>query len=58
VTEYRVFGSVVNEDVLPDVEPLPWRQCAVVMVLASAVVYGLGFLVVTGFDHLFRYLQL
>lgn len=58
VTEYRVFGPVANEDILPDVEPLPWRQCAVVMVLASVGVYGVGFLVVTAFDHLFKYLQL
>ena len=58
LTEYRVLGSVISDDVLPDVKPLPWRQCAVLMVLASAAVYGLGFLVVTAFDHLFKYLQL
>jgi len=54
VTEYRS----ISDDVLPDVNPLPWRQCAVLMVLASAAVYGLGFLVVAGFNHLFQYLQL
>ena len=58
VTEYRALGTLISEEVLPDVNPLPWRQCAVLMVLASVAVYGLGFLVVTGFNHLFQYLQL
>jgi hypothetical protein len=58
VTEYRVSPSVISDDVLPDVNPLPWRQCAVLMVLASVAVYGLGFVIVAGFSHLFQYLQL
>ena len=58
LAEYGVSGSVASDEVLPDVHPLPWRQCAVLMVLASAAVYGLGFLIVAAFDHLFQYLQL
>ena len=58
VTEYRVSGAVVSDDALPDVNPLPWRQCAVLMVLASLAVYGLGYGVVTVFNHLFQFLQL
>jgi len=34
VTEYRVSGSVASDDVLPHVNPLPWRQCAVLMVVS------------------------
>ena len=58
LTEYGVSGSVAPEEILPDVAPLPWRQCAVVMVLASLAVYGVGFLIVAAFNHLFNYLQL
>jgi hypothetical protein len=58
VTEYRAAGSVASDDHLPDVSPLPWRQCAVLMVLSSIAVYALGFLVVTAFNHLFQYFQL
>lgn len=58
VTEYRAAGSVASDDHLPDVNPLPWRQCAVLMVLSSGAVYALGFLVVTAFNHLFQYFQL
>ena len=58
VTEYPVSGFVISDDALPEVDPLPWRQCAVLMVLASVAVYGVGFLIVTGFNHLFHYLQL
>jgi len=58
VTEYPASGAVVSDDALPDVNPLPWRQCAVLMVLASVAVYGLGYAVVTAFNHLFQFLQL
>lgn len=58
VTEYRPAGSVASDEHLPEVSPLPWRQCAVLMVLSSVAVYALGFLVVTAFNHLFQYFQL
>jgi len=58
VSEYRVFGSLASDDAAPQVSPLPWRQCAVLIVLGSAGVYGLGFLMVSAFDHLVKYFQL
>ena len=58
VAENQRLGSAILEDALPHVKPLPWRQCAVLMVLGSVAVYGLGFLVVAAFNHLFAYLQL
>ena len=58
VADNRVLGSALAKDALVGVKPLPWRQCAALMVLASLAVYGLGFLIVAGFNHLFHYLQL
>jgi len=58
MTEYRPAGSVASDEHLPEVNPLPWRQCAVLMVLSSVAVYAVGFLVVTAFNHLFQYFQL
>jgi len=58
VANNRGLGSTTAKDALVGVKPLPWRQCAALMVLASMAVYGLGFLIVAGFNHLFHYLQL
>ena len=58
VARNRGLGSAGAKDALVSVKPLPWRQCAALMVLASMAVYGLGFLIVAGFNHLFHYLQL
>ena len=54
----RMLGSALAKDALAGDKPLPWRQCAALMILASLAVYGLGFLIVAGFNHLFHYLQL
>src|SRR5438045_2634418 len=54
VADNRVLGSGLAKDALAGVKPLPWRQCAALMVLASLAVYGLGFLIVAGFNHLFH----
>lgn len=58
-----VFSTyAVDEDALanslPDVTPLPWLQCAGLIFLGSAACYGLGFLVLLGFNHLLTLLQL
>ncbi len=58
VVENRGLGSTISKDALLGVKPLPWRQCAVLMVLSSLAVYGVGFLIVAAFNHLFHYLQL
>ena len=58
VAKNRGLGSAAAKDVLVGVTPLPWRQCAALMVLASLAIYGVGFLIVAGFNHLFHYLQL
>jgi hypothetical protein len=46
----------IEEDVLHDraeiVTPFPLRQCLLLIFLGSAVCYGLGFAVVTAFNHL------
>jgi hypothetical protein len=37
--------------------PLPWRQCAPLILLGSLVFYGLGFLVAAGFHHVLAIFQ-
>ena len=52
----EAVSSFIEEDVLHNraesVTPLPLRQCLLVIFLGSAVCYGLGFAVVTVFNHL------
>ena len=49
-------SSFIEEDAMrvhaQIVTPLPLRQCLLVIFLGSAVCYGLGFAVVTAFNHL------
>ena len=49
-----IFG--IEEDAMraraEKVAPLPMRQCLLLIFLGSAVCYGLGFAVVTAFNHL------
>jgi hypothetical protein len=49
-------SSYIEEDILRDraeiVTPLPFRQCLLLIFLGSAVCYGLGFAVVTAFNHI------
>jgi hypothetical protein len=58
VAHNQGLESPLSKDALAGVKPLPWRQCAALMVLASIAVYGLGFAIVSAFNHLFHYLQL
>ncbi len=52
----EAVSSFIEEDALhhraESVTPLPLRQCLVLIFLGSAVCYGLGFAVVTAFNHL------
>jgi len=52
----EAVSSFTEEDALHNhaesVTPLPLRQCLVLIFLGSAVCYGLGFAVVTAFNHL------
>lgn len=52
----EALSSFIEEDALraraESVTPLPLRQCLLVIFLGSAVCYGLGFAVVTAFNHL------
>lgn len=49
-------SSFIEEDTLRDaaesVTPLPLRQCLMLIFLGSAFCYGLGFAMVTAFNHL------
>jgi len=51
----EAVSSLIEEDTMHDriesVTPLPLRQCLLLIFLGSAVCYGLGFAVVTAFDH-------
>jgi hypothetical protein len=35
----------------PDVKPMPWLHCALVILLASALCYGLGYFVIALLIH-------
>jgi hypothetical protein len=52
----EAVSSFIEEDAMraraESVTPLPLRQCLLVIFLGSAVCYGLGFAVVTVFNHL------
>lgn len=49
-------SSFIEEDTMfaraESVTPLPLRQCLLLIFLGSAVCYGLGFAVMTAFNHL------
>jgi hypothetical protein len=51
----EAVSSFIEEDVLHDcaeiVTPLPLRRCLLLIFLGSAVCYGLGFAVMTAFNH-------
>jgi len=52
----EAVSSFIEEDAIcaraESVTPLPLRQCLLVIFAGSAVCYGLGFAVVTAFNHL------
>ena len=52
----EAVSSFMEEDILYDraeiVTPLPLRKCLLLIFLGSAVCYGLGFAVMTAFNHL------
>ena len=52
----EAVSSFIEEDAsrvgAESVKPLPLRQCLLVIFLGSAICYGLGFAVVTAFNHL------
>jgi hypothetical protein len=52
----EAVSSFIEEDAMrvgaESVTPLPLRQCLLLIFLGSAVCYGLGFAVVTVFNHL------
>ena len=52
----EAVSSFIEEDTVyvhaQSVTPLPLRQCLLLIFLGSAVCYGLGFAMVTAFNHL------
>lgn len=42
----RVSGEAAQAEDSPDVKPLPWIHCALLILLASALCYGLGYFVI------------
>ncbi len=52
----EAVSSFIEEDALHNraesVTPLPLRQCLVLIFVGSAICYGLGFAVVTAFNHI------
>jgi len=42
----RVSGEAARDEASPEVRPLPWIHCALLILLASAFCYGLGYLVI------------
>jgi hypothetical protein len=52
----EAVSSFIEEDAMriraESVTPLPLRQCLLLIFLGSAVCYGLGFAIVTAFNHL------
>ncbi len=52
----EAVSSFTEEDALHNhaesVTPLPLRQCLVLIFVGSAICYGLGFAVVTAFNHI------
>ena len=42
----RVSGDAARDEDSPVVRPLPWIHCALLIVVASAFCYGLGYLVI------------
>ena len=52
----EAVSSFIEEDTLRDgtesVTPLPLRQCLLLIFTGSAVCYGLGYAVLTAFNHL------
>lgn len=42
----RVSGEAAQDEDSPEVKPLPWIHCALLILLASAFCYGLGYFVI------------
>ena len=42
----RVSGEAAQDEDAPEVKPLPWIHCALLILLASALCYGLGYFVI------------
>ena len=42
----RVSGEAAHDEDSPEVKPLPWIHCALLILLASALCYGLGYFVI------------
>jgi hypothetical protein len=53
-TEITPIGGLSGEaeqEASTDVKPLPWLHCALLILLTSAVCYGLGYLAITALVH-------
>jgi len=49
-TEITLIGGLSREgerEASTDVKPLPWVHCALLILLASALCYGLGYFIIT-----------
>jgi hypothetical protein len=42
----RLSGEAAHDEDSPEVKPLPWVHCALLILLASALCYGLGYFVI------------
>ena len=39
----ELSGETARDEAATDVKPLPWLHCALLMLLASALCYGIGY---------------